>query len=193
MADQSSHRAEARTSTGVADDETSGTGATNAADESTGERPVTDPRAQAQITELDDRWRRAVAELENFRKRVARDADQQRASERSRVAAEWLPVLDNLELALQHAESDPTAIISGIEAVREQAMAVLSRLGFPRRDDVGEAFDPARHEAVASVEDDSVPAGTVVQVLRPGYGTEGQPLRPASVVVAKRPADASEA
>lgn len=196
MGDHSSHRTEGRTSTGVADEATSRTGADPGARQSeqlTGQGNDTDPGAQAQLAELEDRWRRAVADLDNFRKRVAREADQQRLTERSRVAAEWLPVLDNLELALQHAESDPSAIINGIEAVREQAVAVLNRLGFPRRDDVGQAFDPARHEAVAGVEDDSVPAGTVVQVLRPGYGTDQQPLRPASVVVAKRSADASEA
>ena len=63
---------------------------------------------------------------------------------------DWLPVLDNLDLALAHAGADPGAIIDGVRAVRDQARAVLQRLGFPRRDDLGAVFDPARHEAVGS-------------------------------------------
>jgi molecular chaperone GrpE len=71
--------------------------------------------------------------------------------------------------------------------VREQALAVLNRLGYPRRDDVGEPFDPTLHEAVATVEDADAPDGTVVKVVRPGYGSDENLLRPAAVVVAKRP------
>jgi molecular chaperone GrpE len=142
--------------------------------------------AQARVDEFEDRWRHAVADLDNFRKRVSRDADQLRLAERARVATEWLPVLDNLELALQHAKSDSRAIVEGIRAVREQALAVLGRLGYPRREDIGQSFDPALHEAVATAENPDVPAGTVVEVVRPGYGTDENLLRPAAVVVAKR-------
>ena len=62
----------------------------------------------ARIAELDDLWRRAAADLDNLRKRNARLAEQQRADERDRVAAAWLPVVDNLDLALEHADADPT-------------------------------------------------------------------------------------
>ena len=78
---------------------------------------------------------------------------------------------------------DETGIIDGIRAVREQALAVLADLGFPRReDDLGAMFDPAVHEAVGTVQDDT-PAGTVVHVTRPGYGPDDRVLRPAGVVV----------
>jgi molecular chaperone GrpE len=103
------------------------------------------------------------------------------------VAAEWLPILDNLELALAHAQSDPTAIVQGIHAVRDQALAVLTRLGFPRRNDKGEHFDPTRHEAVSAVADPDIEPGTIVHVVRPGYGGDEHQLRPAAVVVAQRP------
>lgn len=139
---------------------------------------------RAQVAQLEDRWRRAVAELDNLRKRVAGESERQRAAERARVAAEWLPVLDNLDLALEHASADPGAIVEGVRAVREQALGVLARLGFPRRDDEGLTFDPARHEAVAAIPTPDAPAGTVVRVIRPGYGEEERQLRPASVVVA---------
>jgi molecular chaperone GrpE len=140
---------------------------------------------RAQLAEMEDRWRRALADFDNLRKRVARESLQQRDDERARVAARWLPVLDNLELALQHAGADPAAIVAGVQAVRDQALAVLADLGYPRRADENEPFDPSRHEAVAVLPDTNYPPGTIVHVIRPGYGTDERQLRPASVVVAK--------
>lgn len=138
------------------------------------------------IAELEEQSLRALADLDNLRKRNARDLSQVRAEERAKVAAEWLPVLDTLDLALDHAGADPASIVAGVAAVREQALAVLGRLGFPRREDEGVPFDPVWHEAVATVSDDDAPVGTVVQVVRPGYGEDGRQLRPAAVVVAQR-------
>jgi molecular chaperone GrpE len=137
------------------------------------------------VAELEDQWRRALADLDNLRKRVARDSTAQWNAERARVAAEWLPVVDNLDLALEHAASDPSAVVEGVRAVRDQALEILARLGFPRRTEVGERFDPASHEAVAALAVPDAPAGTVVRVVRPGYGTGEHMLRPAAVVVAK--------
>jgi molecular chaperone GrpE len=107
------------------------------------------------------------------------------ADARAQVARQWLPVVDNLERALEHAEADPRTIVEGIRAVRQQALGVLASIGFPRRDDTGATFDPVRHEAIAATYDPRVPAGTVVQVVRPGYGEPDRLLRPAQVVVAK--------
>jgi molecular chaperone GrpE len=138
-----------------------------------------------QVADLEDRWRRALADFDNLRKRVAGEAARQRSDERAAVAARWLPVLDNLELALQHAAADPGRIVPGVQAVHEQALSVLADLGFPRRADLNEPFDPALHEAVATQPDPDAAPGTIVQVIRPGYGGADRPLRPASVVVAK--------
>ncbi|GII34985.1 nucleotide exchange factor GrpE [Planotetraspora mira] len=152
---------------------------------------ATDIEVDARLEELHDRWLRAVAELDNLRKRTARDIARQRLDERARVAAEWLPVIDNLELALRHADADadPGAVIEGVRAVRDQAVAVLARLGFPRVEDLGTRFDPARHEAVSTVEDLEAEPGTVVAIVRPGYGEGPDQLRPASVVVSTRAED----
>ncbi|MGW1770279.1 nucleotide exchange factor GrpE [Streptomyces sp. NPDC002104] len=138
------------------------------------------------IRELEDRWRRALADLDNLRKRHARELERERAVERSRTAAAFLPVLDNLELALTHAGADPGAIVEGIRAVRDQAVNVLELLGYPRHAETGVPFDPARHEVVAVVQAPDAPPGTVVEVLRPGYGDGERQLRPAAVTVAKR-------
>jgi molecular chaperone GrpE len=151
-----------------------------------GESDATDETSTAALTErlahAEDQWRRTQADLDNLYKRVARDAARQRTEERARVAAEWLPVLDNLDLALEHAASAPEGIVEGVRAVRDQAREVLARLGFPRQGEEGTAFDPARHEAVAAVPAPGTPPGTVLRVVRPGYGDEHQ-LRPAAVVV----------
>jgi molecular chaperone GrpE len=140
---------------------------------------------EARLAEVQDQRLRAMADLDNLRKRCAAQVERAEADARTQVARQWLPVVDNLERALEHAEADPRTIVEGIRAVRQQALGVLASLGFPRRDDTGATFDPVRHEAIAATYDPRVPPGTVVQVVRPGYGEPDRLLRPAQVVVAK--------
>src|SRR4051812_49950651 len=90
---------------------------------------------------------------------------------------ELLPVVDNLERALEHAGPECAALVEGIRAVHDQAVGALARLGFERFDDVGRAFDPVRDEAVGTLDSDA-PAGTVVAAGRPGYGTGEEAPRP---------------
>ncbi|HWF81797.1 MAG TPA: nucleotide exchange factor GrpE [Streptosporangiaceae bacterium] len=144
----------------------------------------------ARLAEAQDQRLRALADLDNLRKRCATQVSRTRAEASSTVAAEWLPVVDNLDRALSHSHADPDAIIEGVEAVREQALAVLEGLGFGRRSDAGEKFDPARHEAVAARPDPTAESGTVLEVVRAGYGEGDHQLRPAQVVVATGPGEA---
>lgn len=103
------------------------------------------------------------------------------------MAAAFLPVVDNLELALAHAGADDHgAIVSGVRAVRDQAVEVLRSLGYPRYEETGVPFQPEQHEVVSVVDAPDTAAGTVVQVLRPGYGEPGRQLRPAAVVVTRK-------
>jgi molecular chaperone GrpE len=140
---------------------------------------------EARLAEAQDLRLRAVADLDNLRKRCAAQVRSAAAEARAEVAREWLPVVDDLERALEHAEADPPVIIEGIEAVREEALGVLGRLGFARRDDTGVVFDPTRHHAVAAKADPQAPPGTVVKVVQPAYGEGDHQLRPAQVVVAE--------
>jgi molecular chaperone GrpE len=140
---------------------------------------------EARIAELEDLRMRALADLDNVRKRCAVQVSRAEADTRAAVAREWLPVVDNLDRALAHSTADPASIIDGIRAVRAQALEVLARLGFPRRDDRGAKFDPARHEAIASRPDPGAEDGSVVEVVRPAYGEGDHQLRPAQVVVAR--------
>ena len=144
---------------------------------------------RARAAEAEDQRLRALADLDNLRKRCATQVSRAAAAAGTAVAAEWLPVVDNLDRALTHSQAEPEAIIDGVRAVRNQALAVLAKLGFARRDDTGEVFDPARHEAVATRPARDADAGTVVEVLRAGYGEGDHQLRPAQVVVAQEPAD----
>ncbi|MBL7497574.1 nucleotide exchange factor GrpE [Frankia sp. CNm7] len=162
-----------------------------------GERPAgvehpagADPRDEpaalaARIEELTASWRQALADLDNQRKWCAREVEREREAERARAATAWLPVLDHLELALAHAGADPDSILTGVRAVRDQAVEALARLGYPRHDEVGVPFDPARHDVVSLVDEPGTPPGTVVAVVRPGYGDAGRQLRPVGVAVSK--------
>jgi molecular chaperone GrpE len=140
---------------------------------------------RARVAELTDQRLRALADLQNARKRYERELSQARTQERVRVTRQWLPVLDNLERALAHSDADPKSIIDGVSAVTDQALELVSQLGFPRQDDMGAPFNPSRHEAVASSADADAAAGTVIEVLQPAYGEGDHQLRPALVVVAK--------
>ncbi|MEU6096879.1 nucleotide exchange factor GrpE [Streptomyces sp. NPDC047079] len=154
-------------------------------DAATGPAAREDEYAEA-LNDVEDRWRRALADLDNLRKRHVRELERERSAERARTAAAFLPVIDNLELALSHAGADPGAIVEGVRAVRDQAVNILEGLGYPRHAETGVSFDPARHEVVGVVQDPDAEPNTVVQVLRPGYGEGERQLRPAAVTVAKR-------
>jgi molecular chaperone GrpE len=136
------------------------------------------------VEALEDQLRRTLADLDNLRKRFNREIARERADERARVAALWVPIVDDLERALQHADGDDTPIVAGVRAVRDHALTVLAGLGYPRYEDVGEPFDPSRHEALGTIES-AAPPGTIVAVARPGYGTTETVLRPAGVLVAR--------
>jgi molecular chaperone GrpE len=97
-------------------------------------------------------------------------------------------MVDDLERAMQHAGGGDAALVEGVRAVRDRALELLARLGYPRYGAVGEPFDPRRHDAVAVVDTTVVagaPDGAVVDVVQSGYGTPDNVLRPAAVVVAK--------
>ena len=148
-----------------------------------------DPAAPTQqaLEAAEDRWRRAAADLDNLRKRYAREVARERQQERELVATAFLPILDTIDRALEHAAADPGSVAEGIRSLREQALAVVSGLGYGREDEAGVPFDPARHEVVGVVDADGAGAapGSVASVLRPGYGAPGRQLRPAAVAVAQ--------
>jgi len=126
---------------------------------------------------------RTQADFENYRKRVAKESAV--AAERgvAKLAKELLPALDNLDRALgSAAQEDP--LLEGVRLVRAELAAALARVGVESYDPVGEAFDPAHHEAMAQQPVEGAASGTVVEVYQPGYRLHGTVIRPARVVVA---------
>jgi molecular chaperone GrpE len=140
-----------------------------------------------------DRYLRAAADLENTRKRTKRELEDARFETKTKVMKEMLPVVDNLERAIEHAGStagDPAAkaIVEGVQLVLRQFQTAFERLEISAIEAQGQPFDPNLHEAISQQESDQ-PAGTVVQVLQRGYRSGDRLLRPALVVVAKAKAE----
>jgi molecular chaperone GrpE len=135
-----------------------------------------------------DKYLRAVADLENYRKRGKRDLDDAKADTKTRVLKEMLPVVDNLERAVEHADKQgdaAVAIIDGIRLVLRQFVTAFERVDVTPVEAAGQPFDPNVHEAISQLETSDAPPGTVVQVLQRGYRLGDRLLRPALVVVAK--------
>jgi molecular chaperone GrpE len=139
--------------------------------------------AQEELAEMEGRWKRAAADLANYRKRAERDRVQQRQHEREALLRDWLAVVDNLERALAH--RDPATLESlwdGLEAVHQQALDLLGRYGVRRMQTIGRRFDPLQHEAVSLAP--GAPAGTILDEVSAGYQIGETTLRPAQVIVA---------
>jgi molecular chaperone GrpE len=150
------------------------------------EEAVPAPTQHDQVSECEDQLKRALADFDNLRKRLTGEVQRARSQERAAVAAAFLPIVDNLELALSYVGADPSRVQEGIEAVRDQAVAILATLGYVRFDPLTEQFDPVRHEAVSTAPGNGADPGTIVHVVHPGYGDSEHQLRPAAVVVATK-------
>src|ERR1700704_2861185 len=120
----------------------------NVAGDSPPEGVASQADSDAELAKVEDRWRRAVADLDNLRKRYARELDRERAAERSRVAGAWLPVVDNLERAIAHSGNQSDAVVEGVRSILGEALQVLEQLGYPRDAESGMPFDAQRHEVV---------------------------------------------
>ena len=138
---------------------------------------------EAEAEELKDQLLRGRAEFENFRKRTAREVERIRKTATESVLHDLLPVLDNLELALEHADDAVGPIADGVKMVLKQLLDVLKRNGLEPIEALGRPFDPKVHEAVSQIESAKVPKDEVLQEFQRGYTLGGQILRPSKVVV----------
>ena len=151
------------------------------------EHPPRTAELEAEVARLDDRFKRARADLDNYRKRTAKDVERLVAERTDALIGDWLEVADSVGRALTMEREG--AVGDGLRAVRDQIESTLARQGVERAGEIGEPFDPERHEAVDVRPAADVPDRTVVEVIRPGYVRDGRVLRPALVAVAKRPRD----
>ena len=130
-----------------------------------------------------DLAKRAQADFENYRKRAAREAAAAGERARGGLVRELLPVLDNLERALQSAGEGEQHLAEGVRLVHSDLISVLERNGVEQFDPQGEPFDPTFHEALSTRSQDGAGPGVVLDVVEKGYRTNGTVLRPARVVV----------
>jgi molecular chaperone GrpE len=141
-----------------------------------------------------DRLLRTAADFENFKKRAARERHEAAQSATAALVHKLLPVLDHFEMAQAAAQNAPApqggtaALQDGITMIQQQLKGILAETGLEEVDASGRPFDPTLHEAVSQLETADAPEGQVVQQIRKGYKLRDRLLRPATVVVAKKPA-----
>ena len=140
-----------------------------------------------ELAEAKDRLLRMQAEFENFRKRTRREAERTRERAAEGVIRDILPIIDHLDLALEHSDSGDGGgqLAKGVQMVRNQLQEALARHGLEDISTVGVAFDPNEHEAVIQTHSEDVPENQVAQEFQRGYRLGSQVLRPAKVVVSQ--------
>lgn len=142
--------------------------------------------AKAEAADNYNRYLRAVADLENFRRRTVREKDELRQFAASGVLEDLLPVVDNLGLAINAAKqpnADIKNLTGGVEMVLTQLKSALASHGLKEINPAGQPFDANLHESISAQPSAEIPEGNVTGVVRPGFSLNGRLLRPASVVV----------
>ena len=159
--------------------------------------PVVAPRPSTsldrELAEAKDRLLRALADMDNMRKRTEREVADARVYGISNFARDILGVADNMHRAMQalddelraKADEATKALLEGVELTERELMNVLEKHGVTRVEPLGQKFDPNRHQAMYEIEDASVPSGSVIQVMQAGYLIGERVLRPALVAVSK--------
>ncbi|MEI7532884.1 MAG: nucleotide exchange factor GrpE [Verrucomicrobiae bacterium] len=169
-----------------------------AADDSSAENAILSPEQIAELqnraAKADENWERLLrttADFDNFKKRAAREKIESAQYATFSLLQKVLPVLDNFEMALAAAHSAKadklTSLQAGVQMIQQQLKSVLTETGLEEIDATGQVFDPNFHEAVSEQESADVAEGNVLQQLRKGYKFKDRLLRPATVIVAKKP------
>ena len=169
--------------------------ADEAAPETAAAAPQVDPVAvlAREAADMKDRLLRTLAEMENLRRRTDKEVADARTYGVTNFARDILAVADNMERALKalddeirtKADAGVKALLDGVELTERELIKVMEKHGVRRLEPAGQKFDPNLHQAMLEVPDPSVPSGTVVQVMQPGYTIGERVLRPALVGIAK--------
>ena len=152
--------------------------------------PGTEPEAEVERLKEELRHEhetllRALADFDNYRRRVERDRASAARSGKRDVILSLLEVLDGFDRALNHIDDAPSSVAQGVQAIHRNLLGVLERHGVTRFDSLGEPFDPRFHDAIGTVDSDEVESGTVADELQRGYRWGDEVLRPARVRVAQ--------
>jgi molecular chaperone GrpE len=142
---------------------------------------------ESQNKDLKDKYLRALADLDNYRKRTEKDMEEYRRYSKVDFFIQIIPVLENLDRAICGCELNGNyeSFYKGMEIIHRQIKDTLKTLGLVEFSGLGEIFDPSRHEAVGMVETDAKPENTVVEEISKGYMAGEKVIKPARVLVAK--------
>ena len=146
-------------------------------------------KAEKEAAEMKARWLRSVADLENYRKRIAREKQDIIRNAAANVIESLLPVIDNMKLGLQAAENHPEAkdVVVGFKMVDDQLKRSLKEQGLEEIAPDGEAFDPNLHECISHQTSEEIEEGKVIQTVRAGYRLNDRLIRAANVIVSSGP------
>ena len=148
--------------------------------------PINTPAANGRSQSETD-WQQVAtqlqADMDNFRKRQKRQAEEAAGNERERLLRLFLPVVDNLARALNHNAAEDDSLRQGVELTYREFIRLMAAEGVSRVETIGQPFDPSYHDALATIATQAEP-GTIVQEVEAGYTLDGKLLRPAKVLVA---------
>jgi molecular chaperone GrpE len=145
---------------------------------------------EGELQQTQDRLLRSQAELENFRRRMQREMQDERRFANQMVLVDLLPVIDNMERAINASEQTPecAGLLQGFQMLHQLFLSTLEKHGCRRVPAEGVNFDPTLHEAVMQTPSEEHPTGAIVQVVQNGYQLQDRVIRPAQVIVSSGPA-----
>jgi len=151
-------------------------------------------KVRDEAAEYKDRWLRSQAELDNYRKRAQREMADGRRYAGLDLLRDLLPVLDNLQRAVESAEksADSSSLLQGVQMVRQQLETLFQQHQCQVIDALHQPFDPAWHEAILQMPNAEHPANTVIQVTRQGYRLHDRVVRPSQVIVSSQPQEPAQ-
>jgi molecular chaperone GrpE len=149
-----------------------------------GDSPSEIERLKEDLRREHDMYLRALADYDNYRRRVERDRSAAARSDKRELILQLLDVLDGFDRALQHMGDAPSAVSEGLQLLQRKLLSVLEAQGVTPLQSLGETFNPERHDAIGTVRNDDVESGTVAEEMQRGYRWGDDVLRPARVRVA---------
>jgi len=146
--------------------------------------------AQDEVKVLQDQYLRTLADMDNLRKRTQRDKEELAKFANENLLRDILPVVDNLERALEHAKQEHSSegLLEGVQMTLTQFCQVLKKFGVVPVEAIGQSFDPSLHQAIGQLETTEYPSNSVAQEMQKGYVLNERLLRPSMVMIAKAPA-----
>ncbi len=150
-------------------------------------------RLTTEIRELNDKYMRLYAEFENYKKKVQKDKEELVKYANEKFIFELLPVIDSLEMALEHSKNGKNGgIVQGVENTLKEFLRILNKFGLTPIEAMGKLFDPSVHHAMSVVERNDIEENSVVEVFRKGYMFKDKVIRAPLVGVSKKPSEEKE-